>query len=90
MSVRILHIQCNAYSDTCLSSLHIEVQIASPAVKVVPNEDYNTSRSLPVFNERDRVSGQIILDPSCHPSGRLSIAVSYSLLHCFHLIDLLR
>lgn len=54
----------------------MEVQIASPSVKIVRHE-FQTCRSLPVFNESDRIGGQIILDPSCSQSGRLSVSVSH-------------
>jgi len=56
-------------------SLHMEVQIASPSVKVVRHQHLQTFRSLPVFYENDKVSGQIILDPACNHSGRLSISI---------------
>jgi len=53
----------------------MEICIASPSVKVVRHEELQTSKSLPVFNGNDRVGGQVILDPICNQSGRLSIAV---------------
>jgi hypothetical protein len=69
-------------THTHTRSLHMEVQIASPSVKVVHQEELQTSRSLPVFHENDRVGGRIILDPACYQSGRLSISVRTFIL--FH------
>ena len=69
-------------THTHARSLHMEVQIASPSVKVVHQEELQTSRSLPVFHENDRVGGRIILDPACYQSGRLSISVRTFIL--FH------
>jgi hypothetical protein len=54
----------------------MEIQIASPSTKVVHNEELQTSRTLPVFHETDRVGGQVILDPTCYQSGRLTVSVS--------------
>ena len=64
-------------------SLHMEIQITSPSTKIVHHEELQTSRTLPVFHGTDRVGGQVILDPTCYQSGRLTMSVSLliSFLH---------
>jgi len=64
----------------------MEVQIASPSIKVVRHEELQTSKSLPVFHERDRVGGRIILDPACYQSGRLSVSVCTFLFFCVRVL----
>lgn len=54
----------------------MEIHIVSPFVKIVRNEEYQTTRSLPVFNGGDRISGYVVLDSNSYQSGRFSISVS--------------
>ncbi|KAF7977345.1 hypothetical protein HWV62_4139 [Athelia sp. TMB] len=34
-----------------------------------------TSKSIPVFSDNDRVGGELVLEPSCHQTGRLSVTI---------------
>jgi hypothetical protein len=54
-------------------SLQMELRIFSPSVKAVSSED---KRTMPVFGDGDQIGGVVQLDPSCSPSGRLTVSVS--------------
>lgn len=62
-------------STLSISSVQLEVHIRSPSVKIHRAANYDI-RSLPVFGEQDKVSGQVLLDVSlCVTPGRLTIFV---------------
>ncbi|PFH49933.1 hypothetical protein AMATHDRAFT_62247 [Amanita thiersii Skay4041] len=69
-----------AVSDTLYShvstyrSLKLELQIYSSSIRV-QHDNRSSSGLVPVFNTGDRVSGKVILDPSCHNSGTITITV---------------
>lgn len=52
----------------------MELQVNSPHVKIVQGQGENM-RSLPIFREHDRVSGQVLLDASTPQPGRIRIIV---------------
>ena len=55
--------------------MQLEVHVRSPSVKIHRAANYDI-RSLPVFGEQDKVSGQVLLDVSlCVTPGRLTIFV---------------
>ncbi|KII87629.1 hypothetical protein PLICRDRAFT_642508 [Plicaturopsis crispa FD-325 SS-3] len=56
-------------------SLQMEMHINSPHVKVLPETDKTGTRSLPIFSDHDRIGGQVVLDPSCSQSGRLTVSI---------------
>ncbi|KAF8887600.1 hypothetical protein BD779DRAFT_1672726 [Infundibulicybe gibba] len=62
-------------------SLQMELQIYSSSIKVMEQERRLNRGPLAVFGEQDRVSGRVILDPSCSPTGRLSISIEGAFLY---------
>lgn len=59
------------------------MQIYSPSIKVVQQSGLEGSQPRPVFGERDKIEGKVMLDPSCSQNGRLTITVCSPLLRLF-------
>ncbi|PIL23310.1 hypothetical protein GSI_14621 [Ganoderma sinense ZZ0214-1] len=67
--------------NSVFRSVQLEIHVRSPSVKIHRGANYDI-RSLPVFGEQDKVSGQVLLDVSlCATPGRLTIFLSGSFLY---------
>lgn len=72
-------LSCPLYSQvSAYRSSKLELHIYSPSVKVQKANRIG-GNVVPVFTENDGVEGKVILDPSCHHSGVVSITVEGAL-----------
>ncbi|KAF8637909.1 hypothetical protein AX17_002532 [Amanita inopinata Kibby_2008] len=55
-------------------SLKLKLQVYSPSVKMQQASHANRGR-VPLFGDNDTIEGKVVLDPSCHHSGIVSITV---------------
>ena len=65
------------YSVRYSSSLLLDMQIYSSSIKAVKLPRLQAPHSYPMFEDRDKIEGKVILDPSCSKTGRLTVSVFF-------------